>query len=370
MANAYDVAIEEYEQRKSQTENELNNLANEKQNALDAYEKNYNQQINDYENLMKQQQENIDTWANTQKENQQKQTDFNISLIEQQKKEGEKQTNTELGNAYIDYQKGLNQFGGSAETLASQGLGGTGFAKNQDIAMNITYQNRVASAKSALQKANVEWTNQINQALLNNDTKLAEIALQQMQQQYQLALQGFEYKTTMENNRISYLDNLNNTYYNRQQNLQTRIDNYTANINSTRLAKQQAAEQAAQQAAAREWEREKYYTSLNASNNKQYGDTPTQTNSPSVATSVGAGVLGLLGGKTSTKSNTPVGITGFTDKNATAAGYKPTGKTVAQLYGKGKTDSAGNSLDNAIVYYKNGNYYVIDSNKGLSLIKR
>ena len=106
--------------------------------------------LSDYNNLLEQQQKNIDIAAQTQKETQQKQTDYNIGLINQNKQEAQKKTDSELGNAYIDYQKGLNQFGGTYETLASQGLAGTGFGKNSEIAMNITYQNRVGTAKAAL----------------------------------------------------------------------------------------------------------------------------------------------------------------------------------------------------------------------------
>ena len=163
MADIYDEMINEYKASKNQAQTAINNLATEKQNVLDTYEKNYNEQLTNYDNIMTQQQNYIDTWANTQKETQQKQTDYNIGLIEQAKKDTEKETNIERGNAYIDYQKGLNQFGGSAETLASQGLGGTGFAKNQEIAMNITYQNRLAAANTALQKANVEYDNQLQE---------------------------------------------------------------------------------------------------------------------------------------------------------------------------------------------------------------
>ena len=163
------------EEKKKLAANEI-----EKTNLLNDYNNNYNQQLSDYNNLLEQQQKNIDTAAQTQKETQQKQTDYNIGLINQNKQEAQKKTDSELGNAYIDYQKGLNQFGGTYETLASQGLAGTGFGKNSEIAMNITYQNRVGTAKAALQKANTDYDNQIQQALLNNDAALAEIALKQI----------------------------------------------------------------------------------------------------------------------------------------------------------------------------------------------
>ena len=265
MADIYDEMINEYNARKTQTQTDINNLATEKQNVLDTYEQQYNQQLTDYNNLMNQQQANIDTWANTAKETQQKQTDYNLGLIEQAKKETEKETNAERGNAYIDYQKGLNQFGGSAETLASQGLSGTGFAKNQEIAMNITYQNRLAAANTALQKANTDYNNQMQQALLNNDAALAEIALQQLEKSYALALQGFEYKTTLQNNRLTYIQNVNDTYFSKTNTLQGRLDDYTDKINSVKSAQEQARQQAAAASSSR------YYSSKSSGggNNNQ-----------------------------------------------------------------------------------------------------
>lgn len=372
-ASVYDTMINDINQQKVRTQNELNNLVTEKQNALNTYENNYQTQLADYNNLMNQQQANIDTWANTQKETQQKQTDFNIGLIEQNKKDAEKQTNAEVGNAYIDYQKGLNQFGGSAETLASQGLGGTGFAKNQDIAMNITYQNRVASARSALQKANTDYNNQIQQALLNNDAALAELALKQMQQSYQLALQGFEYRQTMEKDRISYIDKLNDTYFSKTQSLQNRIDNYDSNINNLRLTQQKEAQAAAQAAQQRAWEREKYYTSLNAKNSSTPSYTDTATNTPSsVVNSTISGILGNIFGSGKTTRPVGVGYAGQSDYevlNAKSLGYNTNGTTVASMFGAGHKDSAGRNLDNSVVYSKGNKYYVYDSRNGFVLVK-
>lgn len=281
MANVYDEMVSDLDAKRVQTQKDIDNLSVEKQNVLNQYENNYNEQLTNYNDLMNQQQKNIDTWAETQKDTQQKQFEYEKSQIEKSRKETEKQTNAEIGNAYIDYQRSLNQFGGSAETLASQGLGGTGFAKNQDIAMNITYQNRVSTAKAALTKANTDFDDQLLRAQMNNDTTLAELALTQMQQSYALALDGFEYTSTLKNNYLNNIQSINDSYFSKQNTLQSRIDNYTSSINSAKAAK----EQAAQSAADRAWEKEKYYSQLSQLGNYEDSSEDTSSDTTSKGTS-------------------------------------------------------------------------------------
>lgn len=376
-ADVYDEMIGNINEYKKQTQQDIENLANEKQNALDTYEKNYESQLSNYNDLMNQQQNYIDNWAATQKETQQKQTDYNIGLIEQSKQEAEKQTNAEIGNAYIDYQKGLNQFGGSAETLASQGLGGTGFAKNQDIAMNITYQNRVSSAKSALQKANTDYSNQITQALLTNDANLAEIALKQMEESYQLALQGFEYKTSMENNRLNYIQNLNDSYFGKQNTLQNRLDTYNSTINNitqireeTNLKKQQIAQQAAAERQQMAWEREKFYAQLNAQKEKDNIANRYSDSSTPVSTSGGYALVtkyykgdynkdALTNGKV---DSSKVFSNGYQPNNINGNKLVKSGYKVSDLFGE-MYGSTGANLGDQNVWASKNHYYIWDGSQ-------
>ena len=60
MANVYDEMISDYNKQKTNTQNQINNLAVEKQNTLDAYDKTYNEQLSNYNDLMTQQQNYID----------------------------------------------------------------------------------------------------------------------------------------------------------------------------------------------------------------------------------------------------------------------------------------------------------------------
>lgn len=369
-ADVYDEMIGDIERYRNQTQTDLNNLANEKQNALDTYEKNYQNQLSNYDNLMKQQQDYIDTWTNTQKETQQKQYEYDVNMINQAKEETQKQTNAEIGNAYIDYQKGLNQFGGSAETLASQGLGGTGFAKNQDIAMNITYQNRVSAAKNTLTKANTDFNNQLLQASLNNDAKQAEFALQQMEKTYALALQGFEYKTNMENNRLSYIQGINDSYFSKTNTLQSRLDTYNSTINNIKqaredanLKKQQIAEQARLEREQMAWEREKFYTQLNASNlGSQYSDTSNE-NYPLV-TQYYKGDYNKDAMTNGKVDKSKVFSNGYQPNNVNGTKVEKTGMTVGQAFGSGQMyGSTGASLDSQNVWKAGNKYYVWDGSQ-------
>ena len=233
------------------------NLLNEQQQLLNDYESQYNTRLDQYSNLMDQQQANLDTWANTQKELQQKQTDYNIGLIEQNKQEAKEATEKETQDAYVDYMKKSNQYGGTSELLAAQGLATQGFSESSKIAIYNTYQNRVSNAKTALTKANVQYDNQIQQALLNNDSSLAEIALQQLQQSYQIALQGFEYKDNLYQERLGYIQDINNTYFNRNQTLQNRIDDYNAQLNAiNQYQEQMELERQQRELQRQQWERE------------------------------------------------------------------------------------------------------------------
>ncbi len=380
-ADVYDEMIEDVNKQKNRTQQELNNLAGEKQTALDTYEQNYQNQLTNYDNLMEQQQNYIDTWANTQKETQQKQYEYETNLINQAKQDAEKQTNAEIGNAYIDYQKSLNQFGGTAEILASQGLSGTGFAKNEYISMNVTYQNRVSTAKNTLTKANTEFNNQLLQASMNNDAALAQFALQQMEKTYLLALQGFEYKTSMENNRLNYIQGINDSYFGKTNTLQGRLDDYNNMVNSIKearedanLKKQQIAYQAEQDRKQMAWERERFYAQLNAEKEKNniaslYSDS---SSSPVSTTSSSAGYP-LVTKYYKGEYNKDALTNGKVDKDKVFSnGYQPnningnklvkSGYKVSDMFGE-MYGSTGANLNEQNIWASKNHYYVWDGSQ-------
>ena len=358
-ANIYDEMVDTYNRSIEETRNRIGQQEAEKQKLINDYNAQYQNQLNEYQTLQDQNQANIDQWAETQRDLQQKQTDYEVGLINQAKEQAEKETKTEQANAYIDYQKGLNEFGGSSEQLASQGLQGTGFAKNQDIAMNITYQNRVASANSALQKANTDYNNQMQQALLSNDANLAALAYQQMQQQYQLALQGFEYRTNLWNQKLGYETQTNNTYYDRINNLRNQITSYQNNIASAKLAKEEAAQQAAARSYSRGGGSSRYYSSSGSSSSGGY----TNGGGQQIQTNYYSGAI---------NPDTKYGTFGTKDKNGVA--YQPnnvggnklssSGMKVSSVFGTGNTGRTGANIDGQTIWKTSNNkYYIWDGSQ-------
>lgn len=263
----WDDLIAEYNKNINSSNQQLQDLNNQKQVALDNYNANYNNQLNEYNNLMNQQQANIDTYKQTQNELLDKQNQRNMEMINQNRQETQENINQEKKNAYVDYMKQSNQYGGAAEQLASQGLATTGYAESSKIAMYNTYQNRVSAANTALTKANVEYDNQMKDAILNNDVAKAQIALDTLTKSYQLALQGFEYKNTLFNNKTNFELQVEDNYFNKGNTVQNRIDNYRSAIASIEQYKDKMAE-----------EKRQFNQSLAATKNNQfvYSDTTQQ----------------------------------------------------------------------------------------------
>lgn len=366
---AIDDAINNFSGYIDETKQELNSLAGQKQAQIDEYNTNYNNQLTQYDELLNQQTNLIDAETEKQKEIQQKQTDYNIGLINQNKEKAEKATQKETGDAYTDYLKSINQYGGNAEALAASGLINQGIQETSRIAMNITYQNRVSSAKSALLQANTEYDNQIQQALLSNDANLAELALNNLKQKYQIALQGFEYKNNMLNTKMSYLQNLDDTYFNRQQTLQSRIDSYNSTISDLQTAKERIAEERRQQEAelaekqrqfnlqlaedqrqfnAQMAANEKYYDYTSSSGfNSDYGYSDNGSSSSSNYNTYGNSE------KTMSKKDYYFS-NGYQPRYVNNQKLKDTGINVGQIYG-GKL---GENRRTQNIWYANGKYYV------------
>lgn len=160
-------------------------------------------------------------YANKQSELQQAQTDFAIQQIEQQKEKAQQDYTKEQKGAYVDYMK---QTKSNAQNMANSGLSNTGYSESSIVSMYNQYQNRVGTAKESLNNTIMNYNNGIQQAILANNEKLAEIAFNALQTENQLNQQAFEYKNSLLLQKEQALQEINDTYYARYQNVLAQIN--------------------------------------------------------------------------------------------------------------------------------------------------
>ena len=175
----------------------LKAIDNEEATAVKNSNATYDTRIDDtvgaYEDLKNQQ----TAWEKQQKQLQQEQSDFAIQKIEQQKDQAEKDYIKEQKGAYADWQKESNRYGVNAEQMASQGMGGTGYSETSQVSMWNTYQNRIAVARASYEQIKVDYNNAMNEAILQNNAALAEIAAQAQQKRLELSLNALTAKNEL-----------------------------------------------------------------------------------------------------------------------------------------------------------------------------
>lgn len=193
----------------------LQAIEQEREKAQTDATTSYDNMINDSQKYYDKQIDAIKNYENTQKDLQQQQTDLTLEKINQQKSEAVKDYEKEQKSSYIDYQKGISQFGELAEQMASQGISNSGVSENARTQMYVAFQSKVASAKESLNKAVLNYNNSAKEAQLANSVALAEIASSSLQQQLQISLQAFQYKNSLLESKQAQLNNIDNRYDNK-----------------------------------------------------------------------------------------------------------------------------------------------------------
>lgn len=229
----------------------------DKKAALAENEKLYDDMIGKSDKFYQDQINVTEEWGDKQVELQQQQTDFAIEKIEQQKDQLEKDYQKEQSAAYVDFQKAKDPHGVNAEQMAASGLQGSGYSESSQVAMHIAYQNRVAVAKESFSKAVLEYDNMMNEARLQNNSALAQIAYETLQAKARLALEGFQYENSLLTEKANQKTNIDNMYYGRSQDVLNQINTENAlkeqqrqfNASLAEKRRQFDAEQASQQAA-------------------------------------------------------------------------------------------------------------------------
>lgn len=233
------------------------NLAVEKQTELDKYNQTYNDLISQREQLTQQQQNMVDEWKNTQTEIANNNLQHQVDLYNQQKEQANKDYQREASASYSDYLKEVDKYGVSRENVVANGLSNSGYAESSKVDMYNTYQNRLASARQSLNDIKLEFDNAIKEAQLSNNATLAELALRQMQQKLDIALEGFNYKDTATQNKLNWEYNINNNYYNRYQDVEDQINYENEQAEAIRQYNEQMAFQKEQaEIAQQQWEKE------------------------------------------------------------------------------------------------------------------
>lgn len=200
------------------------NVENEKNQKLTETTNRYDNMINNTDKFYQDQINASKDWANKQTELQQQQTDFAIEKINQQRKQAEKEYKREQKASYVDYTKQVDPFSADAEKIAANGLQNSGYAESSRVSMWNAYQNRYAKARESFQNATINFDNGIKEAQLANSSALAQIAYNALQNQLELSLKGFEYKNQLTLQKEAQLQNINDNYYNRYQNVLAQIN--------------------------------------------------------------------------------------------------------------------------------------------------
>lgn len=208
----------------------------DKKAALNEVDVTYGEMIDDSDSFYQKQIDAAKDYAETQKKNQQAQTDFAIDKIEQQKEQTRKDYLKEQSGAYVDWQQQSGQYSVNAEKQAASGLAGSGYSESSQVSMYNTYQNRVASARASYQTAVLNYDNAIKDAQLQNNSLLAEIAYNSLQQQLQLSLEGFQYKNQLILEMAKEKRTVEESYYKRYQDVLAQINHENALAEEARQA--------------------------------------------------------------------------------------------------------------------------------------
>lgn len=199
-------------------------VTREQNQAIQNIQNTYNNMIAKTQQYYDAQAKAAEDYGNQQKALQQKNTDFTIQKIEQQKERAEQDYTKEQKGAYVDWQKQSNRYGVNAEQMASQGLRNGGYSESSQVSMYNQYQNRVGTARDSYNRAVQDYDNSITEARLTNSAKLAEIAYNALKTKLEINLKGFESGNQLLLNQINALNAEKDRYYSRWQDVLKQIN--------------------------------------------------------------------------------------------------------------------------------------------------
>ena len=157
-----------------------------------------------------------------------KNTEFAINKLDQQKDWARKDYLKEQSGAYTDWQKQSNQYGVNAEKNASMGMGGTGYSESSQVAMYNQYQNRVATARESFVRASTEYDNAMAEARLQNSSLLAQIASETLAKKLEISLTFLQQRNSLVTQKAQALREVDSEYYGRWKDVLNQINSENA----------------------------------------------------------------------------------------------------------------------------------------------
>lgn len=167
---------------------QLKKLEEQEEAALKANEEAYAEVTAQSDALYDQNAEMISQWEQQQKDLANQNTEFQLQQIQQQQDQAEKDYEKEQRAAYADWQKQSGKYGVAAEQMAASGLTGSGYSESSQVAMYTSYQKRRVAAKESMDSATLAFNNAMQEARLQNNSQMAEIAFTAFQNAWQNAV--------------------------------------------------------------------------------------------------------------------------------------------------------------------------------------
>ena len=374
----------------------LTDIKAEEQTVIQDNKDMYGEMVGDietqYKGVADQVQKNAETMIQTQNEN----TDFQVKLIEQQKEQAQNDYIKEQSASYVDYQKQVNQYGVNAEQMAMQGLSNSGYSESSKVAMYNQYQNRVAVARETLSKVQMNYDNNIQQAILQNNSTIAQIQSEASLKQAEILLESFNMKNSLLQQQADRELQIKSMYQDKWQSELSQINTENALAEQVRQAQIEQENwekqyKLAQEEAQREAEKHKQDMDLAERQMKLLEDEAKAKLTQIKDTTSGNTTSGGNSGNSATvkdgNSNANTS-TGNSNKNSVAttqkSDYYISGKTQPQYYNDSKLSKskvtvgdvpelsaltqAGikktqniwvNSKGDYVVYDNNGNYFEV-----------
>lgn len=196
----------------------IKRLEAEKQGKVTNVNSTYEQMLADNQAML----DKNNSWQDEYLRNQQDLLDQGTNLItnqlQQKQRDADNSYKREAMSSEADYQKFINPYGVQAEKMAAAGLSGAeGYSESTKSRAYTTSRMRTAQALANKNKIIAEYDNAIAEAKLNNDSQKATIALDLLKQKLANEMNALQISLGLKQNQMDYQTNIDNTYYNRYQ---------------------------------------------------------------------------------------------------------------------------------------------------------